>query len=948
MFWKFDLHTSSHVDTLLEREDVTLFELLDEEDVLQECKVVNRKLVEFLIRPHNMEALVTCITQEPPADIDERVRFKYPSVSCEILTADVSQINDALGDDESLLMRLYSFLQSNECLNPLLASFFSKVMGILINRKTEQIVGFLRKKDDFVSLLLQHIGTSAIMDLLLRLLTCVEHAQLRQDVFNWLNEEKIVQRLIEMIHPSKDDNQHSNASQSLCDITRLSREHSFQMVENPEPDQLLSTLEKQDVIGQLLSNMFDGVPNESVVVNGIQVLLTLLEPRRPRNELGGMSGFYCNMDGQLEMNPPELDFISSQASVGTLVTIKDNLRKFHQLLLEPPKKASLQTTWGILDPPLGNTRLNVVKLVASSLNANNEALNQELMDLGTMNVILDLYFQYMFNNFLHSQVEVCVSTILNMAPAEEPNENISEVEQENHLVKHLLQKCNLVQRILLAWDENEKEQTTGGRRKGYMGHLTRMANALVQSAEKGPNVSLLGHMLKDLPENEQVQWETFTSGSLSETNKKNTIDLVNTHNLHCSSDDEESDLKEFSFPHEASLQQAFMDYQMQQMTSTFIDHFGFNDEEFGEQEESVNAHFRQLKSAPFDKTANITFSLHADDDSPNANLFDICCKERIQQFDDEDDEGSDGEDIWQEKDMRYSSGTIQSSGPRSCGSTDSEDSHDSDDEQGEDEDTGGGTGTNSTQQSSTSSFAENQEAHSWTANFDSLPTETSTTLSMTAAGLGSSSWDGTASGGPCSPAGEGWAMHVDPAPQISSPQMRQCHSTVISGTLVAPQEVLENIQLTCETPSDDTSHQQEGVFAPSSVARDIGVSPVPSPVETSYALNTVACNGENEETVNPAIPSTLGAPPCERFEATTSTSDSTPVGELVLHGTALSKAEETSEDGESLKDNPAPGSLQKPHQDSDANPMPSNLQHPVHSPSVSNGSPTVSLAQSVE
>lgn len=45
-------------------------------------------------------------------------------------------------------------------------------------------MSFLRKKDDFVDLLLQHIGTSAIMDLLLRLLTCVERPQLRQDVVN--------------------------------------------------------------------------------------------------------------------------------------------------------------------------------------------------------------------------------------------------------------------------------------------------------------------------------------------------------------------------------------------------------------------------------------------------------------------------------------------------------------------------------------------------------------------------------------------------------------------------------------------------------------------------------------------------------------------------------------------------------------------------------------------
>ncbi|ELR50014.1 Serine/threonine-protein phosphatase 6 regulatory subunit 1 [Bos mutus] len=60
MFWKFDLHTSSHLDTLLEREDLSLPELLDEEDVLQECKVVNRKLLDFLLRPLHLQAMPSC------------------------------------------------------------------------------------------------------------------------------------------------------------------------------------------------------------------------------------------------------------------------------------------------------------------------------------------------------------------------------------------------------------------------------------------------------------------------------------------------------------------------------------------------------------------------------------------------------------------------------------------------------------------------------------------------------------------------------------------------------------------------------------------------------------------------------------------------------------------------------------------------------------------------
>uniref|UniRef100_A0A4W3J8H3 Protein phosphatase 6 regulatory subunit 1 n=1 Tax=Callorhinchus milii TaxID=7868 RepID=A0A4W3J8H3_CALMI len=648
MFWKFDLHTTSHIDTLLEREDVTLFELMEEEDILQECKANNRKLVEFLTRPHNMEALVTCITQEPSEDMDEKVRYKYPNISCEILTADVMHVNDALGEDEGLLSRLYGFLQNDSTLNPLLASFFSKVMGILINRKSEQIVDFLRKKDDFVALLLKHIGTSAIMDLLLRLLTCVEQPQLRQDVLNWLNEEKIIQRLIEMIRSSRDEDQHSNASQSLCDIIRLSREQMIQIQDSPEPDQLLATLEKQETIEQLLSNMFeDGERDESVIVNGIQVLLTLLETRRPRSDLGGMGGLFCNLDGQLDLCTPGLDHACSQVSTGTLQAIKSRLQDFHQLLLEPPKVSKIVTTWGFLDPPLGNTRVHVVKLVTSMLQVNNSEVNQELMQLNTLDTLLDLYFKYVWNNFLHLQVELCIGTALGNPPIEEsaetPAENNAETVRENPLIKHLFQKCQLIHRVVSAWEENDKEQLEGGRRKGYMGHLTRIANAMVQNSENGPNHSLIAQLIKELPDEARERWDKFVLGSLSDTNKKNTVDLGRCVNASC-----------FSPP-----PQAFSDYQIQQMTSSFIDQFGFNDEEFADRVWGCGR-------AGWEGT-------------PNTNLFEECWKEKIRQFNDE--EGSDEEDVWQEKELRFATNAPRT--PRSSGSTDSEGSRDSEEEEEE-------------------------------------------------------------------------------------------------------------------------------------------------------------------------------------------------------------------------------------------------------------------------
>ncbi|XP_048401473.1 serine/threonine-protein phosphatase 6 regulatory subunit 3 isoform X5 [Stegostoma tigrinum] len=753
MFWKFDLHTSSHIDTLLEKEDVTLTELMDEEDVLQECKAQNRKLLDFLVRTQSMEDLVTYITQEPPDDMDEKMKYKYPNISCELLTSDVAQLNDRLAEDEPLLTRLYSFLQNEPPLNPLLASFFSKVLSILISRKPDQIITFLRKKDAFVNLLLKHIGTSALMDLLLRLLTCVEPPQLRQDVLNWLNEEKIIQQLIEMVHPSHDEDRHSNASQSLCEIIRLSRDQMIQMQSSPEPDPLLSTLEKQETLEHLLTSVLDKAKTESAIVNCIQILLTLLETRRPAFE------------GQLEICPTGMNHAAFSVSNSTLQAIRQRLKDFHQILLEPPKKSAMKTTWGILETPVGNTRLNVVRLVASLLQTNTFSINEELVELNTMDVLLDMYFRYIWNNFLHVQVEICIATILGSPPPHDTHtenniEDNSNAARENILIKHLFTKCRLIQRILDAWENNEKEQSAGGRRRGYMGHLTRIANAIVHNAEKGPNSVLINQLLKDLSEDYRERWETFTTGSLAETNKKNTIDLVSAHNIHSSSDDE-VDFKEPGFAPDSGLQQ------MQQMTSNFIDQFGFNDEEFADQEDIVNV--------PFERIADINFSLNTNE-SANVALFEACCKERIQQF---DDSGSDEEDIWDEKDITFAQDAQNRH--RSSGSTDSEESTDSEDEDVDKRNNSFVPGVSPDDRME----VDTNDAPGWTANFE-VPMETTniTTANSNEAILWSS--------GDSVQQETGWATFSDFSSQLSSKDPLRSSSPVEMETSADPEDPHHN------------------------------------------------------------------------------------------------------------------------------------------------------------
>uniref|UniRef100_A0A2C9JCE0 Uncharacterized protein n=1 Tax=Biomphalaria glabrata TaxID=6526 RepID=A0A2C9JCE0_BIOGL len=579
MFWKFNLLTSSHIDTLLDKEDVTLRELMDEDDILQECKAQNRKLVEFLIQPENMEEMVKLITVEPPLEVDEKIRFKYPNTACELLTSDVTQINDKLAGDEGLVDKLYSFLEGEKPLNPLLASFFSKVMGLLITRKSGMIFEYLKAKSDFVGSLLHHIGTSAVMDLLLRLITCIESSETRRAVIEWLNEQKIVEKLVDSIVAEKDEDIHCNAAQSLCDIVRLGREQFIQQQDSSDPDPLLMTMEQEATVAKLLSNMFNSGKNESVLVNGLCVIHTLLEVRRQ------------GMDQPEQLSNGDHDRFSLGIN-NVISAIIPRLKDFHDLLENPPlqRYSVMPTSVGVLEPPLGNTRLQVSKLVTALVGANMHDVNVELTSLGTIQTLLNLYFKYEWNNFLHTQLEQCLLIILNNNPIEVDGKH------EHPLLIQLFKDYNLIQRLLNEWEANDQQQNApSGKRRGFMGHLTKMANSIAGLVEKSDSSSMVKDQFNGVSSDVRDKWDAFVAGALAEVNKRNTIELMRGHPLASSSEDDDADFKDLPFPQDTAMQQ-----------------------------------------------------------QANVALFEQVCNEKIQQFDNDDSD----EDIWEEKAITFDKGHL--------------------------------------------------------------------------------------------------------------------------------------------------------------------------------------------------------------------------------------------------------------------------------------------------
>lgn len=611
MFWTNIYTLSPHIEALLNREDVTLYELLDQEEIVAECKSQNKKLVEFLTRPEIIEELVMLTIREPSEDIDERSRFKYPNIACELLTCNVPTLNEKLAESEALLTKLYSFIDTDEELNPLLASFFSKIIGALLIRKSDQnwysyqfvclqVLEFLKNRDKCVDRLLQHLNTSAIMDLILKLITKIEGTDMIQNVKKWLDDKIIVQQLVKLLTPTNVNERHTNSSELLANIIKLSRDNRLSIVDRIEPDPILDTLESEEIVFLLLDTILAEPQTESSIVGGIQVLLVLLGQESTSQQTCDLQGNNSGDDTSDGVDRVKIQNATLQY-----------LEKLNKLLLVPPPKPSVKTTAGFLECPLGNTRLHVARLFTALLSNENFNVYKKLQELNTFKILLDLFFLYSWNNFLHMQVEQCLALLIS-ENWEDDNEKI--------IHTHIFIDCKLIERILEAWENNDNEQKLHkGVRQGYMGHLISIANNIVKQTEKSEKLDKF--LKNNIDKSCYDKWNDLVNNQLAEINKTNEILLGGKAQAYItSSEDSSEDFN--SYQQDSYAQQSYANYQEQQLTSQIIEHYGFHDDEFSDGNDALQP------SNSVDQLNTMPFSMNEEDLVKQEDMFNKICQQK--------------------------------------------------------------------------------------------------------------------------------------------------------------------------------------------------------------------------------------------------------------------------------------------------------------------------------
>ncbi|KAL3522823.1 hypothetical protein ACH5RR_015657 [Cinchona calisaya] len=477
MFWRMaGLSTASPVETILDKENYTLEELLDEDEIIQECKALNGRLIDFLRDRAQVKQLVRYIVEEAPEDSEQTRTFKFPFIACEIFTCEVDIILKALVEDEELMIILFSFLEPEHSHSTMLAGYFSKVVICLLLRKTVPLMNYIRAHQDIIGKLVNLIGITSIMEVLIRLIGADEHLYTNYtDVMQWLENTDVLEMIVDKFSSSDCPEVHANAADALCAITRYA------------PPGITSKISSPSFVGRLFRHALEDSRPKSVLVNSLSVCISLLDPKRLTSGAYYMYNRLMIPGSRITANPE------------TVEGMLENLGELLKLLDVSSEDYVLLTTYGKLQPPLGKHRLKIIEFISVLVSVSSEAAEKELIRLGAVKRMIELFFEYTYNNFLHHHVEQIIVSCFES--------------KYSVFVEHLLHDCNLVGKILeaerdfiLATAPNKPTVPAEGKappRIGNIGHITRIANKLIQLGNNNSDVQSF------LQENsEWVDWHT--------------------------------------------------------------------------------------------------------------------------------------------------------------------------------------------------------------------------------------------------------------------------------------------------------------------------------------------------------------------------------------------------------------------------------------------------------
>ena len=215
MFWECHAVTSA-IDQLLDRpiNELKLQDLFDESDLIQECLNQNTRLLDYLNQADVINQIIHHVITIPYDN-----NFRNANIATELLSGDFQSIQDTLLEKPNLDL-LYSFLLlNNETLNPVLASYFSRIISTLIIRRPRELINYFKSRDGFKIDFFHHLYSTSITDILYHLVS--DSGTYRSDTIKWYEDINLIDGLIEEFLITESKSAQINITNLFSEFLRL-------------------------------------------------------------------------------------------------------------------------------------------------------------------------------------------------------------------------------------------------------------------------------------------------------------------------------------------------------------------------------------------------------------------------------------------------------------------------------------------------------------------------------------------------------------------------------------------------------------------------------------------------------------------------------------------------------------------------------------------------------
>jgi len=347
-----------------------------------------------------------------------------------------------------LVEQLFEYLESVDFkLLPSKSHYMAKILSSLFEKYPNEMIGFFQARETFIPAMLLNSFDPHLMELLYKFVDCdITH--------QWLYDADLITRLVALLHPEETFETQENAANVLVSILTIFQSWGHSI--------LVSDILNNEVITSSVISYIQSEPhNGNMIQLGIKVLVSML-------------------------NLISDDLVDVPAVVSILT---ENIGFFAAMMKEEKFcPGPMSTTTGSF-VGFGFVRMGILELLVSLLYTGFPIVVEGLVNENVFTIILELMFNYPWNNIAHHQIVQMFSGLF--------------CGNDDVMIKSVLQNCNLVERIA----DTHKSETP----VGYLGHLRELANELIKLTKHSSQVaSLLG---------ESDAWIEFVSGPLQTFNQ---------------------------------------------------------------------------------------------------------------------------------------------------------------------------------------------------------------------------------------------------------------------------------------------------------------------------------------------------------------------------------------------------------------------------------------------